>query len=62
MLRYIILIISAVLLSCSPIRTDQDKTPAEVAALFRNDKLHLTEKGYAVWTEIIKNYINFALQ
>jgi hypothetical protein len=22
--------------------------------LFRNDKLHLTEKGYAVWTEIIK--------
>jgi lysophospholipase L1-like esterase len=30
--------------------------------LFREDKLHLTEKGYAVWTEIIKNYITFALQ
>lgn len=23
--------------------------------LFRSDKLHLTEKGYAVWTKIIKN-------
>lgn len=30
--------------------------------LFREDKLHLTEKGYAVWAEIIKNYITFALQ
>jgi GDSL-like Lipase/Acylhydrolase family len=30
--------------------------------LFRDDKLHLTEKGYAVWTEIIKNYLIFALQ
>lgn len=26
--------------------------------LFREDKLHLTEKGYAVWTEIIKKELN----
>ena len=26
--------------------------------LFRDDKLHLTEKGYAVWTEIIKKEMN----
>jgi hypothetical protein len=26
--------------------------------LFRDDKLHLTEKGYAVWTEIIKKELN----
>jgi hypothetical protein len=30
--------------------------------LFRDDKLHLSEKGYAEWTEIIKNYLIFALQ
>jgi hypothetical protein len=26
--------------------------------LFRSDKLHLTEKGYAVWTEIIRKELN----
>lgn len=26
--------------------------------LFRDDKLHLTDKGYAVWTKIIKKEIN----
>ena len=26
--------------------------------LFRSDKLHLTEKGYEVWTEIIKKELN----
>lgn len=26
--------------------------------LFRYDRLHLTEKGYAVWTEIIKKDMN----
>lgn len=26
--------------------------------LFRDDKLHLTEKGYEVWTEIIKKELN----
>ena len=26
--------------------------------LFREDRLHLTEKGYAVWTEIIKKELN----
>jgi hypothetical protein len=29
--------------------------------LFREDKLHLTEKGYAVWTEIIKKELNYVL-
>jgi hypothetical protein len=29
--------------------------------LFRADKLHLTEKGYAVWTEIIKKELNKVL-
>ena len=29
--------------------------------LFRDDKLHLTEKGYEVWTEIIKKEINSVL-
>jgi len=29
--------------------------------LFRDDKLHLTEKGYQVWTEIIKKEINSVL-
>jgi hypothetical protein len=29
--------------------------------LFREDKLHLTEKGYAVWTEIINNSLNKVL-
>ena len=40
------------------IRTDyaflnEKGQPAE--ELFRSDKLHLNEKGYAIWTEIIKN-------
>ena len=30
--------------------------------LFRDDKLHLTEKGYAVWTEIIKKELNYVLK
>jgi hypothetical protein len=30
--------------------------------LFRDDKLHLTEKGYAVWTEIIKKELNHVLK
>jgi len=30
--------------------------------LFREDKLHLTEKGYAVWTEIIKKELNNVLK
>lgn len=30
--------------------------------LFRDDKLHLTEKGYAVWTEIIKKELNKVLK
>lgn len=30
--------------------------------LFRDDRLHLTEKGYAVWTEIIKKELNRVLQ
>jgi Lysophospholipase L1 and related esterases len=30
--------------------------------LFRDDKLHLTEKGYAVWTEIIKKELNNILK
>jgi hypothetical protein len=30
--------------------------------LFRDDKLHLTEKGYAVWTEIIKKELDNALK
>jgi hypothetical protein len=29
--------------------------------LFRDDKLHLTEKGYAVWTEIIKKELKHVL-
>lgn len=29
--------------------------------LFRPDKLHLTDKGYAVWTEIIKKELNRVL-
>jgi hypothetical protein len=29
--------------------------------LFRDDKLHLTEKGYAVWTDIIKKELNNVL-
>ena len=30
--------------------------------LFRDDKLHLTEQGYAVWTEIIKKELNNVLK
>lgn len=30
--------------------------------LFREDKLHLTEKGYAVWTEITKKELNYVLK
>jgi hypothetical protein len=30
--------------------------------LFRDDKLHLTEKGYALWTEIIKQELNKVLK
>jgi hypothetical protein len=30
--------------------------------LFRDDKLHLTEKGYALWTEIIKKELNNVLK
>jgi GDSL-like Lipase/Acylhydrolase family len=30
--------------------------------LFRDDKLHLTVKGYAVWTEIIKKELNNVLK
>ena len=30
--------------------------------LFRDDKLHLSEKGYAVWTEIIKKELNGILK
>jgi lysophospholipase L1-like esterase len=30
--------------------------------LFRDDKLHLTDKGYAVWTEIIKKELNSVLR
>jgi GDSL-like Lipase/Acylhydrolase family len=30
--------------------------------LFRDDKLHLTEKGYAVWTEIIKKELDKVLK
>lgn len=30
--------------------------------LFREDKLHLTEKGYAVWTGIIKNELDTVLR
>lgn len=30
--------------------------------LFRDDKLHLTEKGYAIWTEIIKKELNIVLK
>ena len=29
--------------------------------LFRDDKLHLTEKGYAVWTQIIRTELNNVL-
>ena len=29
--------------------------------LFRDDKLHLTEKGYAVWTGVIKKELNLVL-
>jgi hypothetical protein len=43
------------------IRTDyaflnENGQPRDV--LFRSDKLHLTEKGYAVWTDIIKKELN----
>jgi len=30
--------------------------------LFREDKLHLTGQGYAVWTEIIKKELNKVLK
>jgi hypothetical protein len=30
--------------------------------LFRDDKLHLTDKGYAVWTEIIRKELNSVLR
>jgi GDSL-like Lipase/Acylhydrolase family len=30
--------------------------------LFREDKLHLTEKGYAIWTEIIKKELKVVLK
>ena len=30
--------------------------------LFGEDKLHLTEKGYTVWTEIIKKELNYVLK
>ena len=29
--------------------------------LFRDDKLHLTDKGYAVWTQIIRKELNNVL-
>jgi hypothetical protein len=47
------------------IRTDfaflnEKGTPID--ELFRDDKLHLTEKGYVVWTEIIKKELNNVLK
>jgi glycerophosphoryl diester phosphodiesterase len=39
------------------IRTDYaflNKSGQPINEFFRDDKLHLTEKGYAVWTEVIK--------
>jgi len=32
-----------------------------ITEYFRDDKLHLTEKGYSVWTEIIKKELNMVL-
>ena len=43
------------------IRTDYgflDEKGLPKNELFRDDRLHLTEKGYAVWTEIIKKELN----
>ncbi|HUX56321.1 MAG TPA: GDSL-type esterase/lipase family protein [Bacteroidales bacterium] len=42
------------------IRTDfafLNEASQPIDNLFRSDRLHLTEKGYAVWTNIIKNEI-----
>jgi len=33
-----------------------------ITEYFRDDKLHLTEKGYSVWTEIIKKELNMVLE
>ena len=30
--------------------------------LFRDDKLHLTEKGYAIWKEIIRKELDYVLK
>jgi hypothetical protein len=43
------------------IRTDfafLGKDGLPITELFRDDKLHLTEKGYIVWTDIIKKELN----
>jgi hypothetical protein len=47
------------------IKTDSDflnenGTPKD--ELFRDDKLHLTEKGYSVWTDIIRKELNNKLK
>jgi hypothetical protein len=39
-----------------------DEKGIPVDELFRNDKLHLTEKGYAVWTDIIRKELNNKLK
>ena len=47
------------------IRTDfafLDETGKPIADLFRDDKLHLSEKGYAIWTGIIKKELNRVLE
>ena len=46
------------------IRTDfafLDEKGLPIKELFRDDKLHLTEKGYAVWTGIIKKELEKVL-
>jgi hypothetical protein len=46
------------------IRTDfafLNEKGAPIDELFRDDKLHLTDKGYAVWTEIIKKELDNVL-
>ncbi|MCX6326745.1 MAG: GDSL-type esterase/lipase family protein [Bacteroidia bacterium] len=47
------------------IRTDfafLDSKGQPINELFRDDKLHLTEKGYEVWTGIIKKELNRVLE
>lgn len=39
-----------------------DETGKPKDELFRDDKLHLTEKGYAVWTQIIKKELDNKLK